>query len=131
MPLLLRSVGQDRIHDEARLHRHGRAIAAVDALHGAGDETVAHITQTRAAIFRRNGRPEHAERAHFAHDAAVEMLFKISAGDARLQLLLRIGFSRIADEALLVRKLVIEIERILPVERQDGWLGHVHVPACQ
>jgi len=30
----------------------------------------------------------------------------------------------IADEPLLVRQLMIEIERILPVERQDGWLGH-------
>jgi len=26
---------------------------------------------------------------------------------------------------------VVEIEGILPIERQDGWLGHVVEPRCE
>jgi hypothetical protein len=42
----------------------------------------------------------------------------------REQLFLRVPLGRVAHEAFFVRKLVIEIERILPIEGQDGWLGH-------
>ena len=73
----------------------------------------------------RDGRAEQAELAHLAHDLAVEILVEIGLGDARLQLLLRIGFRRVADHALLVGELVVEVERIGPVERQDGRLAHV------
>ena len=119
------AVGVDRVHHEARLDRHRRAVAAVDALDRAGDQAVADVAEAGAAIFVRDGRAEQAELAHLAHDLAVETLVEIGRGHARLQLLLRIAFGRVADEPLLVGQLVIEIERIRPVERQDGRLAHV------
>ena len=67
----------------------------------------------------RDGRAEQAELAHLAHDLAVEPLVEIGGGHARLQLLLRIALGRVADEPLLVGQLVIEVERVLPVERQE------------
>ena len=119
----------DRIHHEARLDRHRRAIAAVDPLDRARDQAVADITEAGAAIFGRDGRAKQPELAQLAHDLAVEALLEIGGGDARQQLLLRIGFGGVADEPLLVGELMIEVERILPVERQDGWLGHGLNPA--
>ena len=77
----------------------------------------------------RDGRAEQAELAHLAQDLAVEMLVEIGGGDARLQLLLRIALGRVADEPLLVGQLMVEIERIRPVERKDGRLAHVKCPA--
>ena len=130
LPLLLRAVGIDRVHHEARLDRHRRAVAAVDALDRARDQAVADVAEAGAAIFGRDGRAEQPELAELAHDLAVEALVEIGRGHPRLQLLLRIALGRVADEPLLVGQLVIEIERILPVERQDGWLGHGLVPAC-
>src|SRR3954469_16375762 len=129
LPLLLRSVGVDRVHHEARLDRHGRAVAAVDALNFTSNEAVADVAEPGAAIFGRDGGAEEPELAHLTHDLAVEALVEISRRHPRLQLLLRIAFRGVADEALLVRELMIEIERILPVERQDGWFGHCGIPA--
>ena len=123
LPLLLGAVSEDRVHHEARLDRHRRAIAAVDPLDRARDEAVADVAEAGAAIFVRDRCAEQSELAHLAHDLAVEPLFEIGRRDPRLQLLLRIAFRGVADEALLVGQLMIEIERILPVERQDGWLG--------
>ena len=128
LALLLRAVGVDRVHHEARLDRHGRAVAAVDALDRAGDQAVADVAEAGAAIFRRDGRAEQAELAHLGEDLAVEPLIEIGRGDARLQLLLRIALGRVADEALLVGQLMIEVERIRPVERQDCRLGHEFSP---
>src|SRR5258708_21667356 len=48
--LILRAVGVDRVHHEARLDRHRRAVAAVDALYRARDEAVADIAEAGAAI---------------------------------------------------------------------------------
>jgi len=72
----------------------------------------------------RDRRAQEPELAHFGQDLAVEALVEIGAGDPRLKLVLGIALGGVADEPLLVRQLVIEIERILPVERQNGWLGH-------
>ena len=115
----------DRVHHERALHRHRRAIAAVDPLDGAGDQAVADIAEAGAAIFVRDGRAEQAEPAHLAQDLAVEILVEIGFGDARLELVLGIGFGGVADHPLFVGQLVVEVERIGPVERQDGRLAHV------
>src|SRR6185369_5724347 len=124
LALLLRTVGADRVHDEARLDRHGRAVAAVDALHRAGDQAVADVAEAGAAIFGGNGRAEQPECAHLAHDLAVEALVEIGRGHPRQELLLRVAFGGVADQPLLVVELVIEIERVRPVERKDGRLAH-------
>ena len=122
--LLLAAVGEDRVHHEARLDRHRRAVAAVDPLDGAGDQAVADIAQAGAAIFVRDGRAEQAELAHLIEDRAVEMLFEISLGDARLELGLGVALGGVADHPLFVAELVFEVERIRPVERKDGRLAH-------
>src|SRR5262249_5124384 len=70
LSLRLGAVGMDRVHDEARLHAHGRAVAAVDALDFAGDEAVADIVHAGAAIAL-DGRAEQAELAQLVHDRAV------------------------------------------------------------
>ena len=113
------------MHHERALDRHRRAVAAVDPLDRAGDQAVADIAEAGAAIFVRDGRAEQAEAAHFAQDLAVEILVEIGFGDARLELVLGIGFGGVADHPLFVGQLVIEVERIGPVERQDGRLAHL------
>src|SRR4029079_6804650 len=95
------------------------------------DQAVADVVETSAAIFVRDRRSKETELAHLAQDRAIEILLEIGAGDARLQLLLRISLSRIADEALLVAQLMVEVERIRPVERKDGRLAHVICPSCE
>ena len=75
--LLLGSISEDRVHHEARLDRHGRAIAAVDPFDGARDQAVTDIAEAGAAIFGRDGRAEQAELTEFAHDFAVEAFFEI------------------------------------------------------
>ena len=76
----------------------------------------------------RDGRPEHPERAHLGQDLTVEALVEIGRGNPRLQLLLRVALGGVADQPLLVGQLMIEIERVLPIERQDGRLAHVCSP---
>ena len=78
----------------------------------------------------RDRRAEKAEFAHLAHDLAVETLFEIGRGHPRLQLLLRIALGGVADEPLLVGQLVIEVERVLPVERQQPGLVMSLVVLC-
>src|SRR4029079_19214866 len=97
----------------------------------ARDQAIADVAEAGAAIFVRNGRTEQPELAHFGQDRAVEIFVQVSAGDARLQLLLRIAFGGVADEALLVGQLMVEIERIRPVERKDGSVGHGKMPSCE
>src|SRR5262249_30418109 len=77
----------DRVHDEARLHAHRRAVAAIDALDLAGNEAVAHIIDAGAAIAV-DGRAEEPQRAHLIHDLAVEALMPIGLEHPRHQLFL-------------------------------------------
>ena len=109
----------DRVHDEARLDRHRRAVAAVDPFDGPGDQPVADIAEPDAAIFRRDRRAEQPQGAHLAHDLAVEPFLEIGRRHARLELLLGISLGGVADEPLLIGQLVVEIEGILPVELED------------
>jgi hypothetical protein len=109
----------DRVHDEARLDRHCRAVAAIHPLDRARDQSVADVAETGAAIFIRDGCAEQAQCAHFLHDLPVEPLFEIGRGHSGLQLLVRVSFRGVADEPLLIGQLLVETERILPVERQQ------------
>ena len=124
LPLLLGAVGMDRIHDEGRLDRHGRAIAAVDPLDLAGDKAVADIAERR----RRHSRAGWSRRAGRARPSRV-MISRSNrssrkAEDARQQLLLGIAFGRVAHEPLLVGKLRVERERVGPVERKNSRFDH-------
>src|SRR5262249_59136830 len=69
-----------------------------------------------AAILLGNGRPEQAERAHVADDAAVEALLAVVLENLREQLGLLIAPRGVAHHALLFREFALEIERVLPVE---------------
>ena len=70
--LLVRAVGVDRVHDEARLHRHEAAQSRVAALQLLADQAVADAVHARAviALDRRAQQPQFG-------DFADEMLWKL------------------------------------------------------
>ena len=105
------------MHHQRGLHRHGRAVAGIDALDLARDQPVGDIAEPGAAVFLRNGGAEQAERAHLGHDRAVEPLLAVGQQHARHQLVLRIAARGVAHHALFFGQLAFEVERVLPVER--------------
>ena len=113
--LLLAAIGVDGMHDQARLHAHRGAIAAVDPLHLPRDESIGDVVHAGAAIAL-DGRAEQAELAHLRHDRAVEALVPIGLEYARHQLFLAVGAGGVAQHALVLRELVVEEKRILPIE---------------
>src|SRR5205814_9087781 len=58
-----------------------------------------------------------AERAHLVHDLAIELLVPVGLDDARHQFVLAVVARSIADRDLLLGELIVEEERVLPVER--------------
>ncbi len=117
LALRLAAVGIDRMHYQRGLHRHGRAIAGIDALDLAGDQAIGDIAEAGAAVLFRDRGAEQAERAHLGDDRAVEALLAVIEEHAREQFVLRIAARGVAHHALLFRQLAFQIERILPVER--------------
>jgi len=64
-------------------------------------------------------------------DVAVDLLLQIGLGDARQQLVLRIGARGVADHALVFGELLVEQEWIVPLEIYRGRLflglrAHAH-----
>ena len=115
-PLRLAAVGVDRIHHQRRLHRHRRAVAAIDALKLARDQPVGHVAQARAAVLFRRGRAEQAELAHLGQHVRIVSLVAVGRDHARHQVVLRKAARGVAHHALLFAQLAFEIERILPLE---------------
>src|SRR5262249_55592823 len=111
-------------HDERGLHRHGGAVAGIDALDLARDQPVGHIAEPGAPVRFRYGRPEQAERTHVGDDGAIEALLAIVHKYAREQLVLGIAAGAITRPALFLGELAFEVERILPVERGVLALRH-------
>ena len=67
--------------------------------------------------------PIRPELAHLVEDVAIDLLFQIGLGDTRQQLVLRIGARGVADHALVFGELLVEHERIVPLEsstEEDG-----------
>ena len=125
LALVLVAIGVDRIHHQRGLHRVHRAIAGIDALDLARHEAIGDVARIGAAIFLRQGDADQAEFAHLVEDVAVGLLFQIGLGDARQQLVLRIGARGVADHALVFGELLVEHERIVPVECGAlGLCGH-------
>src|SRR6185312_5551824 len=54
--------------------------------------------------------------AHFAEYGAVGLFLHVGVDDARLQFLLGVGVRRITDRALLIAQLILQEERVRPVE---------------
>ena len=115
LALLLGAVGVDRMHDQARLHRHRRAVAAIDALHFARDQAVGDVVGAGAAIAV-DGGAEQAERAQLVHDLAIELLVPVRLQHPRHQLVLGIAARGVAHHALFLGQLVLEQERVFPVK---------------
>jgi len=62
------------------------------------------------------GNTDQAEFAHLVEDVAVDLLLQIGLGDARQQLVLRVSARGVADHALVFGELLVEHERIVPLE---------------
>ncbi len=115
----------DRHHDERGLHAHHRAIAGIDTLDFARDQAVGDVVQAGAAVLFRDGRAEQAQFAHLAEDRGVHGLVAEGIEDARLQLVLAVGGGRVAHHALFVGQLLVEQQRVIPVEGGlAGGSGH-------
>jgi len=82
-PLGLAAVREDREHDERALHAHHRAVAGIDALDLARDETVADVVQPGAAVFGRQRRAEQTERTHLGKDRRIDGFVPESIAHAR------------------------------------------------
>ena len=115
--LLFGAVGVDRMHDQRGLHAHRRAVARIDALDFARHQAVGRVVGAGAAVLLGQGGAQQAERAHLVHDLAVELLVPVGLQHARHQLVLAVVARGVADRDLLLAELVVEEERILPVER--------------
>ena len=131
LALVLVAIGIDRVHHQRGLHRIHRAIAGIDALDLPRHKAIGDVACIGAAIFFRQGDADQAEFAHLVEDVAVDLLFQIGLGDARQQFILRIGARGVADHALVFGELLVEHERIVPLEIHRGRLvlglrAHAH-----
>ncbi|MGY4297708.1 hypothetical protein ACVWXN_005803 [Bradyrhizobium sp. i1.4.4] len=131
LALVLVAIGVDRVHHQRGLHRVHRAIAGIDPLDLARDEAVGDVARIGTAIFLRQRNADQAELAHLVEDLAVGLLLEIRLGDARQQLVLGIGARGVAHHALVFGELLVEQERIVPLERSRsrlvlGLRAHAH-----
>ena len=112
-----RAVGVDREHHERALHAHHRAVARVDALDLARDQAVADVVEAGAAVLGRQRRAEQPERAHLAERSPDRTVsWRNASRHARQQLVLRVRVRGVAHHPLLLGQLVVEQQRIVPVE---------------
>ena len=128
---MLVAIGVDRMHHQRRLHRIHRAVAGIDALDLARDQAIGDVARIGAAIFFRERNSDQAELTHLMEDIAIDLLLQIGLGDARRELVLRIGARGVADHALVFGELLVEHERIVPLEINRGRLvlglrAHAH-----
>ncbi len=103
----------DRVHHQAGLHAHRRAVGAVDALHFAGDQAVGHVVHAGTAVAF-DGGAEQAERAHVAEDLAVEGLVAVGLDDAWHELALAVVAGGVAYGDLFGVELAFEVEGVQP-----------------
>jgi len=136
LALGLRAVGVDRMHDQRGLHAHRRAIARVDPLDLARDQSVGHVRDGRTAIALGQRRSEQSQGAHLSQDLPIEALLAIGHQHARHQLLLRILAGGCTDQAFVFVELLLEKQRIRPVEGGPsggggGLVGHGSAPEAE
>jgi hypothetical protein len=123
-PLLFRAEGEDRVHDEGRLHAHRRAVAAVDSLDLPGDQAIGDVVHAGAAIGFGQGAAQEPQGAHLGHDLAIEALLGIGAHHAGKQRLLGVGAGALPDHPLVLRQPVGQMKRVAP---QKGLLAFAGV----
>ncbi len=81
------------------------------------------MTEPRAAIALGQGGAKQAERAHLAHNRAVELLLAVGREHARKQLVLGIAARGLAHLSFVFGKLAFQVERVFPGERRLGGGG--------
>ena len=128
LPLRLRAVGVDRVHDEGRLHAHGGAIAAIDALYLAGHQAIRRVGHSGTAVLLRQGGAKETCRAHLVHDLAVEALVPIGFHHPRHQSIFCEIPRGIPYQPLFFGQLVVEQERVVPSEGSTP--SHRHSSVC-
>ena len=128
--LLLLRFGAELVdwhHDERALYAGHRAVARIDALDFACNQPVANVVETGAAVLLGNRGAEQAQGAHFAKDCRISDAGAEAFDHARQQALLAVGVSRIAHHALVVGELLVEQQRVVPMEMRFGG-GHGKSP---
>ena len=115
----------DRHHHQRALHAHHRAEARIDALDLARDQAVADVVHRRAAVLLGNDDAEQVERAHLAEDRRVGLFVPEHLEHARRQPVLRVGARGVAHHLFFVRELLVEEQRVAPVELRAGRLLHI------
>ena len=115
--------GVNGMHHQAGLHRQQRTESGIHPLELARDQAIGHVARIGAAIFFRERDADQAKLAHLVENLAVGLFFEIGLGDARQQLVLRVGARGVADHALVFGQLLVEQERIVPT-------GKTPRPAC-
>jgi hypothetical protein len=130
--LLLRLAAElvDRHHHQRRLHAHHRAVARVDALDLARDQAVADVVHRPAAVLLGDGRAEQAELAHLAEDLRSVVPWRNASVTRGSEPLLAVGVRRVAHGALVAGELLVEEERVVPVECGLGG-SHVCSPSVR
>jgi len=106
----------DGHHHQRGLHAHHRAVARIDALHLTGNQPVAHVAQAAAAVDLGDGRTEQASFAHLAEDRRIGLLVAERLQHARGQSVGGKASGAVTHHAFFVGELLIEQQRVLPVE---------------
>ena len=106
----------DRVHHEARLHRHRAAVRRIDALDLARDQAIGDIADARAAIAL-DRRPQQPRLAEAAHQRWVEGFVPVRLLDDRHQMFVGKGARGRLNHALLVGQQRIKRKWVRPVER--------------
>ena len=114
--LFFRPVGVDRVHHEARLHRHHGPVARIHPLDLARDKAIGDVGRAETAVFLGDGDAQKAHFAHLAEDRRIGVFLAVGMDHAGLQLFLRIGAGRVAQHPLVLGQLVVQAKRIFPVE---------------
>ena len=125
--LLLRlgPIGLDRIHHQRRLHRHHRAVTAVDPLHLARDEAVGDVSRADPAVGVGHGDAKQPGGPHLGEDRRVGRLIEIGVLHAGCELVGGKGGRRVADHSLVFFELIVQQERVFPLETLSFRVGHL------
>ena len=122
LALIVVAVSIDRMHHQRGLHRVHRAIAGIHPLDLARHQAVSDVAGVGAAVFLRQRDADQAEFAHLVENFAIGLFFEVGLRDARQQLVLRVGARGIADQPLVFGELLVEQERIVPLEARQSRL---------
>src|SRR5213082_2990932 len=114
--LLIRSEGEDRIHDEGALHRREGAdtrIAALELLH---DQPVRHVVEPGAAVLLRQIGAEQPELGHLGDQLPGKATVHVMLADDRHESLVDPGAYGVADGALLFGEQAVDVVEVDALE---------------